>query len=146
MGFWNEGVRKFFDCLLWRSRPQGFSLPGGSGAQAEELAGRFLARRGARILARNARFRGGELDLVALHEGCVVFVEVRLRQRQDYGGAGASITPAKQRRLVLAARCWLAGDGRDYRRRPCRFDAVLLSGLDPAGIEWLQGVFDAGGL
>ncbi len=144
MGSWSVRVRKFIDCLLCRSGPQGFSLRGGRGAQAEDLAERFLLRRGVRILARNARFRGGELDLIALHEGCVLFVEVRLRQRQDYGGAGASITPAKQRRLVLAARCWLAGEGGDYRRRPCRFDAILLKGLDMADIEWFPGVFDAG--
>lgn len=141
MGSWYGRMRKFFDCLSWRSHPQ--EVSNGDGACAEALAARFLRERGSRIIARNVRFRGGELDLIALHAGCVAFVEVRLRQREDFGGAAASITRGKQRRLILAARCWLAGEGRDFRHHPCRFDAILLRRLDIADIEWMQGVFDA---
>lgn len=110
-----------------------------AGAEAEALAAAFLARQGLRILERNWRVRGGEIDLICEDRGSLVFVEVRLRRRSDFGGAGASITLAKQRRLILAARHYLAG----RREQPCRFDAVLLDGLDEANIEWIRNAFDA---
>ncbi|HMM55452.1 MAG TPA: YraN family protein [Candidatus Desulfobacillus sp.] len=109
----------------------------GAGAEAEERAARFLAERGLEILVRNYRCRGGEIDLVCRDGAALVFVEVRQRSRRDFGGAAASITPAKQRRIVLAARHYLAG-----KRLPaCRFDAVLLDG---GAIDWLRNAFDAG--
>jgi putative endonuclease len=110
---------------------------GRAGAQAEALAAEFLAGRGLAIVARNWRRRVGELDLVARDGDVLVFVEVRLRQRGDFGGAAASITAAKRARMVAAANAYLAG----LARTPvCRFDAVLLDALDPARIEWLRDV------
>lgn len=114
------------------------------GASAEALAAAHLESRGLVILARNLRCRGGEVDLIASEHGCIVFIEVRLRSNGRFGGAAASITPAKQRRVVLAARSWLAGAGRAHANAPCRFDAILLDDLDPARIDWLRGAFDAG--
>lgn len=114
------------------------------GAAAEALVARFLAQRGLAVVARNVRCRGGEVDLVCLDGGTLVFVEVRLRANSRFGGAAASITPAKQRRVVTAARWWLAGAGRHHATRPCRFDAALLASLDEASIEWLRGAFDSG--
>ncbi|MCC4117919.1 YraN family protein [Aromatoleum toluclasticum] len=116
----------------------------GRGKAAEELAGRFLARKGLTVIARNVHCRGGEVDLICLDRGTAVFVEVRLRSNPGFGGAAASITATKRRRIVLAARWWLAGDGRRYAQNPCRFDAVLMSALDESSIEWLRGAFDAG--
>lgn len=110
-----------------------------AGAHAEALAEAFLSRHGLRILERNWRVRGGEIDLICEDHGSLVFVEVRLRRRNDFGGAGASITPAKQRRLILAARHYLAGK----RERLCRFDAVLLDGLTEASIDWIRNAFEA---
>ena len=114
------------------------------GHAAETLAATYLQGHGLGILARNVRFRGGEVDLIALDGDSVVFVEVRLRRNSRFGGAAASITPAKQRRIVLAAQLWLGGAGRPHASRPCRFDAVLLDRLDPARIDWIRGAFDAG--
>lgn len=113
------------------------------GSQAEALAAEHLAAHGVRILARNVRCRGGEVDLIGQERDTVVFVEVRLRGNPRFGGAAASITPAKQRRVVLAAQWWLGGEGRRYARHPCRFDAVLLETLDARGIVWLKAAFDA---
>jgi putative endonuclease len=112
------------------------------GGAAEALAERFLVRRGLVVLGRNLRCRGGELDLVCLDRDTIVFVEVRLRRNARFGGAAASITAAKQRRIVLAAQWWLGGAGRVHARRPCRFDAALLGSLDENRIEWLRGAFD----
>lgn len=106
------------------------------GARAEEQAARFLAGRGLKILARNYRCRGGEIDLVCRDGATLVFVEVRLRTHPGFGGAAASITPAKQRRIALAANHYLAGKPLPA----CRFDAVLLDG---ASIDWIRNAFDA---
>ena len=106
------------------------------GARAEEQAARFLAGRGLKILVRNYRCRGGEIDLVCRDGATLVFVEVRLRTHPGFGGAAASITPAKQRRIALAANHYLAGKPLPS----CRFDAVLLDG---ASIDWIRNAFDA---
>lgn len=109
------------------------------GAQAEALAADFLRRRGLTVLARNYRVRGGEVDLVCRDGGTLVFVEVRLRASQRFGGAAASITAAKQRRVILAAQHYLAGKA-DVA---CRFDCVLLDALDASRIDWIRDAFDA---
>lgn len=88
------------------------------------------------MVARNFRVRGGEIDLICRDGNGIVFVEVRLRSRADYGGAAASITAAKQARLILAARHWLARHG----EQPCRFDCVLIDG---GRTEWLKNAFAA---
>lgn len=108
------------------------------GDQGEALAAAYLHSRGLRILARNYQCRAGELDLIAQDGTVTVFVEVRLRQNGRHGGAAASITPTKQRRIVQAARHWLTGKP----ARSCRFDAVLLDSLDASAVTWIRGAFD----
>lgn len=107
------------------------------GGAAEEIAARHLARHGLVILDRNYRCRGGEIDLVARDGETLVFVEVRLRRSQRFGGAGASVDARKQARVLVAARHYLAGRG----ERPCRCDVVALDALDPARIEWIRDAF-----
>ena len=106
------------------------------GVLAEEQAAQYLARHGLKILARNYRCRGGEIDLVCRDGNILVFVEVRLRTNRSFGGAAASITAAKQRRITLAANHYLAGKPLPA----CRFDAVLLDGTN---IDWIRNAFDA---
>lgn len=108
-----------------------------SGDSAEALAAHHLQRQGLKILERNWRVRGGEIDLICQDGSTLVFVEVRLRRRRDFGGAAASITATKQGRIILAARHYLAGK----RECACRFDVVLLDALDSRRIEWLRGAF-----
>lgn len=109
------------------------------GAAAEQLAADYLQRQGLTLIERNFRVRGGEIDLICRDGKSTVFVEVRLRNRSDFGGAAASITAAKQARLILAARHWLLRHG----ETPCRFDCILLDGLEPKNIEWLRDAFSA---
>jgi putative endonuclease len=109
----------------------------GTGADAEACAAAFLESRGLTIIERNYRCRFGEIDLVARDGATVVFVEVRARSSRAYGGAAESITPAKRKRLVAAARHYLAG----HRvQRACRFDVVLLSGTSQ-DVEWIANAF-----
>ena len=107
-----------------------------AGRRAEDRAAVFLEKRGLRVLARNYRCRGGEIDLVCRDGRALVFVEVRLRRTQAFGGAAASITPAKQRRIILAAQHYLAGQP----ECDCRFDCVLIEG---ERLEWLKNAFSA---
>lgn len=109
------------------------------GKRAEALAARHLEARGLKLLACNYRVRGGEIDLVAREGNCTVFVEVRLRRHPGFGSPADSITAAKRRRLILAARHWLAAHGES----PCRFDCILLTRLEPGAIEWVRHAFDA---
>jgi len=113
------------------------------GERAEANAARFLATHGLKTVARNHRCRGGEIDLVCRDGRTVVFVEVRMRQRGDFGGASASITTAKRRRIVLAARHWLATRHDGAQIPACRFDVVLMTHPEDARPEWIANAFDA---
>ena len=115
------------------------------GDAAEALALAHLQRHGLLLVQRNYRVAGGphargaEVDLILRErDGTLVFVEVRARAGTDHGGAIASVTAAKQRRIVRAAQHYLR---RLPGEPPCRFDVV---GLDGAGICWVKGAFDAG--
>jgi putative endonuclease len=111
----------------------------GDSAEAQALA--HLERAGLRLLARNYRTPGrggGEIDLVMRDkEGTLVFVEVRKRRSNRQGGAAASVSAPKQRRIIFAARHYVM-------RLPvlpaCRFDVVA---IEPTGLVWLQAAFDS---
>ena len=111
------------------------------GQRGEDRAARFLQKQGLVVIARNVSCRGGEIDLVCRHEKSLVFVEVRLRRNAAYGGAAASITVRKQRRIVLAARHYLAAHS--SADCDCRFDCVLLDGDDDSAIVWERDAFAA---
>lgn len=111
-----------------------------SGAQAEVLAAAWAQQRGWRILERNFRVRGGEIDLICLDGQTLVFIEVRLRRNADFGGAAASINAAKRRRLVLAARHYLQ---RRAEPRDVRFDCLLFDRLAAEALVWLPAAFAA---
>jgi putative endonuclease len=115
-----------------------------SGDDAERLAEDFLVRRGLTLVARNYRCRYGEIDLIMREKQTLVFIEVRLRKTRtgtaDFGGALASITGAKQAKIIATAQHYLAG----LKDLPaCRFDAVLLNGLNANNVEWLPNAFEA---
>jgi putative endonuclease len=114
------------------------------GALVEAAARRHLLDAGLRELAANASYRGGELDLVMRDHGdCVVFVEVRYRSHQGFGGGAMSVDAAKRRKLVHAAQLFLSAH-RELRDAPCRFDVIEADG-DPAAprIHWLRDAFRA---
>lgn len=115
----------------------------GDAIEAAALA--FLQAQGLRLLARNARSRGGELDLVMLAPGAtgdaIVFVEVRYRASAAFGGGAASVDAGKRRKLVRAAQAFLLTHPR-HADAPCRFDVIEADG-DPAAprLRWLQDAF-----
>ncbi len=98
-----------------------------SGRQAEALAAEYLQSLGYRLLARNCRFRCGELDIVAMDATVLAIVEVRYRSGERHGGGAGSITAGKQRRLARAAEALLLRHPQ-LARLPARFDVVEVAG------------------
>jgi putative endonuclease len=116
------------------------------GDAAEDAALAHLQAAGLRPLARNFKTPGrggGEVDLIMrARDGTLVFVEVRKRRTSTHGGAAGSVSALKQRRIVFAARHYIA---RLSPLPPCRFDVVSIEGSGAQlRIDWLQAAFDAG--
>ncbi|MBY4899025.1 YraN family protein [Cupriavidus sp. AU9028] len=109
------------------------------GEQAENRALAYLQRQGLALVVRNYRCKGGELDLVMrAPDGTLVFVEVRARSSDRFGGAAASITASKRQRILQAANHYLATLDRPPR---CRLDVVAIG---PGGLQWLPDAFGSG--
>jgi putative endonuclease len=106
------------------------------GRRWEQAALAHLERHGLALVETNFRCKGGEIDLVMRERDTLVFVEVRQRADRSHGGAAASITPAKVRRLVRAAQYYLL---RFPRIPPCRFDVVAFDGDQ---LDWLRNVIE----
>lgn len=107
------------------------------GEGAEALACDYLRAQGLVITGRNYRCRFGEIDVVARDGKTLVFVEVRRRRSEAFGGAAASITAAKRSRLIATAGHYLS---RLRESPPCRFDVLLIHG-EPARIDWIRDAF-----
>jgi putative endonuclease len=98
------------------------------GRMAEDDACRFLRERGYEIVMRNWRTVRGEIDIVARDGPTLVFVEVKSRSRPNFGGPEAAVHPAKQRRLIAAARVFLS---KTRCTLPARFDVVAFLEGEP---------------
>jgi putative endonuclease len=107
------------------------------GRAGEDEALEYLTQKGLTLVERNFRCKGGEIDLIMQQHSMLVFVEVRKRADNRHGGAAASVTAAKQGRLIIAAQIYL----QRYRMPPaCRFDVVAIDG---AALTWLKSAIDA---
>ena len=111
-----------------------------SGKQAERWAAGFLQQQGLKLVAQNFRSHFGEIDLIMQDADTLVFVEVRQRSSDDFGGAAASIDRHKQLRLIRTAKYYLARLG---RTPPCRFDVMLMDDEHGCNAEWIKNAFDA---
>jgi putative endonuclease len=115
------------------------------GDAGEDAALDYLQKQGLQLVVRNFATPGrggGEVDLIMRSpDGTLVFVEVRKRKSASHGGAAASISFTKQRRIVFAARHYIS---RLARLPPCRFDVIAIEGSgEEQRVEWLRGAFDA---
>lgn len=119
-------------------------MPGNrdKGLSGEIEARAFLERRGLRCLAQNFHCRFGEIDLVMRDGEAVCFVEVKYRGSHAFGGAAFALPPAKRRKLIKAAQCYVAAN-RNFAAAPLRFDALLIQrqadGSDE--IDWIRNAF-----
>jgi putative endonuclease len=114
------------------------------GRRGEDEALRYLTARGYRILERNFRWTGGEIDLVAFKEGVISFVEVRARTEPVQLDPLLTVTPLKQQRLVRTANRYIATHNLDRQDVAFRFDVLTVRcppGGAPAEVEHIEDAF-----
>jgi putative endonuclease len=115
------------------------------GAEAEQIAFRYLCQQGLKPVARNFQTRRGEIDLIMLDEICLAFIEVRYRTRNSLISSVYTVDEHKQRKLGLAAAQFLSGR-RAFQNHRCRFDVI---GIDRdernrTSINWMRDAFRPG--
>jgi len=111
------------------------------GRVGEDLAHRYLRRRGCTVVARNYRARSGagEIDLVAWHGGALVFVEVKTRSSEEHGAPEAAVDCEKRLAIERAAREYSRRTGIAWDKT--RFDIVSVVVGRTVRIEWLRDAF-----
>ena len=117
-----RGVPASIPGLLVAEERPGWRTARDLGKRGEAIAARHLEDRGCRILARSFRTRRGEVDLVVLDRGVLVFVEVKTRSTLACGRPAESVSALKRARMAGAARAWLLRHA--GAEPPCRFDVV----------------------
>ncbi len=131
----------------WRRLADGIGGAGGAladhlrlGAWGERVAARHLTRCGYRILTRNYRAGGAEIDIIALDGDTLVFVEVKTRRTRDYGEAAEAVNARKREKIKRAAALFVQREGTD--QRAVRFDVLTLTGTGPrADLGIIKGAF-----
>ncbi len=111
------------------------------GAAAEKTALAYLQANGLQLLQRNYRCAHGELDIIMRDQQELVFVEVRYRGSEQFGGAARSVNAAKRRKIKLSGESFLQQHAH-LGSAGCRFDVMALSGGAPNyHIEWIRDAF-----
>ena len=118
------------------------------GAAGEVLAARFLREKGYRVVASNFRCRQGEIDIIAVHDRYIVFVEVKTRREGAMYAPREAVTAAKQRRLLLTAAVYLSRSPVELQPR---FDVVEVvtcanNPMKAVEIDHIIGAYEAGDL
>ena len=109
------------------------------GRWAEDLAAEHLTTDGLEPVQRNYRCKWGEIDLIMRDQQTLVFVEVRFRNRGDYGSGAESVDARKQHKLISSAEHFLQAHS-NLQDTPCRFDVVSVS---PEDVRWIKDAFHA---
>ena len=110
------------------------------GRTGEDRAAKHLAEKGYTILERNYSAPQGELDLIALDRGTLVFVEVKTRTSDAFGAPELAVDQRKQGRMIKAALGYLKH--KRLHQMPCRFDVVAISGAGGEKVELIQNAFE----
>ena len=113
------------------------------GKAGEDRAAQYLSKQGYKIIERNFRAPYGEIDLIALHRGELVFVEVKTRNSDAYGAPELAVTPRKQQRMIKAALGYIKY--KKLHQMPCRFDVVAITRGAEKELELIQYAFEADG-
>lgn len=115
------------------------------GAQAEKKAAAYLRRQGLKVIATNMRYKSGEIDIIAEDKDFHVFVEVKYKSNESRGAATDMVSPAKQGKIIQAAKLWLQTNDPQFNRS-CRFDVIAISRNEKdkaAKIQWLKNAYSA---
>ncbi|MGB5258168.1 MAG: YraN family protein [Woeseiaceae bacterium] len=118
----------------------GTGRAGSLGNKAERVALDFLVGKGLTPVGRNFQRRGGEIDLIMLHDDCLVFVEVRYRTSTRYSRPELTVDSRKQQKIIRTAALFLA-DSRQYAEHAVRFDVVAITAADQDRIRWIHDAF-----
>jgi putative endonuclease len=110
------------------------------GQQKEQQACDYLVAQGLQLIMQNYRCKPGEIDLIMMDRGVLVFIEVRHRKQNDYGNGSESITRSKQLKIISAARHYLQAYELD-NKYPCRFDAVITNQDTEEQFLWIKDAF-----
>lgn len=110
------------------------------GDQAERTALEFLVGKHLSLVCKNYRRRGGEIDLIMLHDDCLAFVEVRYRSSTRYASPELSIDTRKQRKIMRTAALFLA-ETRHFAEHTVRFDVIAISAGKQPRIHWIRDAF-----
>ena len=131
----------FFDWLRHRARRRRWSADLALGRRGEDLAHRFLRRKGFTIVARNYRLGSGtaEADLIAWDGAELVFIEVKTRRSGEYGPPDRAVGDEKRAHLFRVAREYARKTDTPWDR--VRFDLVSVILSDPPQLDWLRGAF-----
>lgn len=105
----------------------------------EQLALDYLQQQGLSLVCRNFQCKAGEIDLVMRQGEQLLFIEVKYRAGNAFGGALAAVTVAKQQKLLRAVRWYLQQHG--GHNQPCRIDVLAIEGREPFHYNWLQNAF-----
>lgn len=109
-----------------------------TGLDGEATARDYLTGIGARIIDRNVKIGGGEIDIIAMIDGVCAFIEVKRRTGTRYGRPSEAVTPSKMRKIIRAASIYAAMHG--LSDSPLRFDVIELL---PGEINHIPSAFDA---
>lgn len=118
----------------------GVCATGALGRQAERLALTYLVRQGLTPVARNFRCRGGEIDLIMLHDDCLTFIEVRYRASTRFSSPAPTVDSRKQRKIIATAAMFIARE-KHFANHTMRFDVVAIAGDGDVSIDWIQDAF-----
>jgi putative endonuclease len=135
------GLYRLADAARHRFRVRHTTTEQANGRRGEDLAHRFLRRRGLTIVGRNFHQRAGrgELDMVAWDRQTLVFVEVKTRASTEFGSPGRAVGQEKETDLRRAAAEYLRRSGTP--REQARFDLVNIVLTQPPEIEWIKDAF-----
>ena len=114
------------------------------GKKAEEQAASYLQNQGLIILAKNARYKCGEIDIIAIHKDTHVFVEVKYRKNNHHGESSEMVSASKQAKVAKASKLWLQENDPNFEKG-CRFDVIAITkghkDREELNIQWIKNAF-----
>lgn len=112
------------------------------GNKFEQIAKTYLKSHGLIAICDNFSCRVGEIDLIMSDNKTLIFIEVKQRANNSFGGAISAVSLAKQRRIMKTAMTYCAQQKINFEQQASRFDVVAITGShEPFDIEWIKHAF-----
>ena len=129
--------------MLWNKQSNSNTTTTKASGDCWELyAEGYLCDKGLSVLAKNFHSRQGEIDLIMKDGDCIVFVEVKYRKNNHFGGAISAVTVKKQQKIIKTAAFFLQQQKLNEYNTACRFDIVAIEGdINNPNTQWLKNAF-----